>query len=797
MAAVFVKSLGTLGNEVSSTTAVFTLADAVAVGDVIAVFAAADNAGAAGASPFSSVTDSKTNVYNAFATNRTAASVANDGVTSIRAFAKVGVALVPGDTITITFTVAVVAKAAIFTHWRGLSNQIAISQSASGSSTLPSATGTVNSTYAVGSAVMGSVAVEGGSGDAITADADTSLGTWSTIIRASSGNLTTSSVTINFQYKIINANNANPQYNPTLGVARDWAANVSNFQPAYEQHINQGPQTSSKINTPDHVDFDIPGDHDLRFFSSPTVWTNAATLIARKDAGSANRFIEWGIVSTSGLVFLSWTQGGVMVTRTSTVAPSTVSVNGRSLWLGVTLDVDNGAGGHDVKFWYWFPTSFGSIDPPADITTWTQLGATVTTAGVASVDTGTGVYILGERDNVNSSQFPGMIYKAQLRNGINGSIVFNPDFTSNGDGWVVGDALGANHADSTGKVWTSQGVSGTAPFIMGAPGVRPLAGAPAAVSTVTGTIQFKQLLAGVSAGVTTVAGDVKVLHTLAGVIAGVGTAAGSMAVRVDVAGVSAGSSTVAGDLGLIIPLAGSSAGVSTAAGDVNVAIGLEGTSDGVSTVAGALDVAMGGMFLGGTSYGVGNAFGDLSVAHSLAGVADGVSTASGAVDMIIGLSGIAAGISDGTGTMKMSVSLAGVSDGVSTANGLLNALFQLAGLTGGVGIPHGSLGVRAPVFTFQPPIVYDASPISHSDSDRPINQSFEDWLIAKKLFRHFKSRARGRTVLKVDGEYYIVDTPTEEELAVAEAAYLGGHVYVVDSATKDELQAAGFEVIQS
>lgn len=62
------------------------------------------------------------------------------------------------------------------------------------------------------------------------------------------------------------------------------------------------------------------------------------------------------------------------------------------------------------------------------------------------------------------------------------------------------------------------------------------------------------------------------------------------------------------------------------------------------------------------------------------------------------------------------------------------------------------------------------------------------------LLRHFKSRARGRTVLKTAGVYATVDNPTQEQLDAATEVYLGGHVYTVSDAVATALAAAGYTV---
>lgn len=54
--------------------------------------------------------------------------------------------------------------------------------------------------------------------------------------------------------------------------------------------------------------------------------------------------------------------------------------------------------------------------------------------------------------------------------------------------------------------------------------------------------------------------------------------------------------------------------------------------------------------------------------------------------------------------------------------------------------------------------------------------------------------ARGITVLDNGGTYTAVRFPTQDEIAAATAAYMGGHEYTVSDATKAALIAAGIGV---
>jgi len=64
-----------------------------------------------------------------------------------------------------------------------------------------------------------------------------------------------------------------------------------------------------------------------------------------------------------------------------------------------------------------------------------------------------------------------------------------------------------------------------------------------------------------------------------------------------------------------------------------------------------------------------------------------------------------------------------------------------------------------------------------------------NWLFARYTL------TRGVTVLKIDGEYYEIRFPTQDQIAEADIAYQGGHEYPVSAEEAQELQSAGYEVI--
>jgi len=188
----------------------------------------------------------------------------------------------------------------------------------------------------------------------------------------------------------------------------------------------------SYASTPDHASLDIVGDLDLRAEIAATDWTpSAAQSIVSKYGSSGSQSYRLRITTAGNLEFM-WSNNGTAVLSAVSTATPIVS-NGNTLAVRATIDVDNGSSGRTVRFY----TS-------ASITgTWTQLGSAVTTAGVTTIFSSSALVEIGSV-TTGTEPFAGKIFKVQIRNGIDGTIVANPDFTN-------------SLTDSTGKVWTLHG----------------------------------------------------------------------------------------------------------------------------------------------------------------------------------------------------------------------------------------------------------------------------------------------------------------------------------------------------
>jgi len=210
-----------------------------------------------------------------------------------------------------------------------------------------------------------------------------------------------------------------------------------------------GPFTSSYItldgsagcyaSTPDAAALDITGDITVIARIRMTDWTpGAVTEVVSKIASADTAGGYTLYVNTAGTLGFAWCTGAANLFANSTVA--TGATDGTDLWIAATLDVDNGASGRDLRF---FTSAEGNIDPAT--VTWSQLGTTVTTAGVTTIGNGARDLSYGRRAVTGDRRMTGRIYRAQIRDGVGGSGVpggtlvsdLDPNRWAGGTSWVA------------------------------------------------------------------------------------------------------------------------------------------------------------------------------------------------------------------------------------------------------------------------------------------------------------------------------------------------------------------------
>lgn len=176
------------------------------------------------------------------------------------------------------------------------------------------------------------------------------------------------------------------------------------------------PASGSRFTTPDAAVLDVTGDIDVRIDLTFEGDEPQSQELIGKRAGAGQ--ISWYMLrNTAGGISFAWTTDGTTLKFYDGLERYPNRPD-RRIALRATLDVNNGLGGYTVTY-YWAPT----ID-----STWTQFDQEVTTAGTTSIFNSTAALEVGDLSDAISSPPIGKIHKAEVYNGIGGTLVANPDF---------------------------------------------------------------------------------------------------------------------------------------------------------------------------------------------------------------------------------------------------------------------------------------------------------------------------------------------------------------------------------
>lgn len=199
--------------------------------------------------------------------------------------------------------------------------------------------------------------------------------------------------------------------------------------------------------TPDAAALDIVGDMEVRVDVLPHNWRPMnGLMLASKYQLVANQRSWVFYLNSNGTLTLIWSTDGTSTNRVFATSTVVVPASTGRLSLKVTLDVDNGAAGNTVKFFT--ASTIGG--------TYTQLGASVTTAGVTSIFSSTARLAIGSGDDTGTpisgvDAFRGRFYGLALYNGIAGTQVAGPDFST--------VTAGAASFSDTFRTWTVGGTT--------------------------------------------------------------------------------------------------------------------------------------------------------------------------------------------------------------------------------------------------------------------------------------------------------------------------------------------------
>jgi hypothetical protein len=207
---------------------------------------------------------------------------------------------------------------------------------------------------------------------------------------------------------------------------------------------------------PSSAALDVSGDLDVRVdmaldrlpaqFGIPgaglSQWAPYYTKVIGRYTISGGARMWRLMVGPTGTLVLTWSSTGANFLEVQSTAVSPYG-SGQRFTARVTLDVDNGAGGHTIAF-YTAPAAAGP---------WTALGDPIIRSGTTSINTsGTADLVLGDIPGLTFARPAGRFYAAELRNGIDGSLLASPDFTAADPG---DPAL----TDPQGNVWSLTGAA--------------------------------------------------------------------------------------------------------------------------------------------------------------------------------------------------------------------------------------------------------------------------------------------------------------------------------------------------
>lgn len=196
----------------------------------------------------------------------------------------------------------------------------------------------------------------------------------------------------------------------------------------------------SSATTPDNAALDIVGDIDIRADVTMADWSSGffPTIISKWNQDGVNQKSYLIQVSDTGQLIVVWSPDGTAALSASSTVPIPAP-DGSRLAIRVTLDVDNGAAGRTATFY-----TAGTIDG-----TWVQLGAPVVQGGVTSIFSGNAqVQVSGHSGAaIGADELRYTVHAVEIRNGIGGTAVANPVFTSQSFG-------ATGFTDAAGRVWT-------------------------------------------------------------------------------------------------------------------------------------------------------------------------------------------------------------------------------------------------------------------------------------------------------------------------------------------------------
>lgn len=227
----------------------------------------------------------------------------------------------------------------------------------------------------------------------------------------------TLSFTLNNRSGDFSPRNPNSQYYGLIGRNTPIRASIADS----EVYLEMSGWVGAKVSAPDATPLGVTGDIDIRADVTLANWANYYGYdLAGKYLSTGNQR-SWAFYLSAGVpgeLAYSWSANGTAVSTVTSTEVLPAPRSGR-MALRVTHDVNNGAAGNTVTFWY--------ADNMAS--TWIQLGDPVVSGGTTSIFDSTAPLEVGDVASLANDAVMGRYHSFELRNGIGGTVVANPDFS--------------------------------------------------------------------------------------------------------------------------------------------------------------------------------------------------------------------------------------------------------------------------------------------------------------------------------------------------------------------------------
>lgn len=227
---------------------------------------------------------------------------------------------------------------------------------------------------------------------------------------------------------------------------------TDNCEAADEFFVDLPGTTGNYASTPDSVANSITGDIDIRIKVALDDWTPATDQTTFSKLVTTGNQRSWRLyVEADGDIVFSNSQDGITSFAVVNWQGAGLT-NGQTIWLRATHDVDNGAGSHTA-------TIYSSSD--GEIWTQRQTSTGVGIAGTFSPFNSTSPVEIGSFNNGTAGNLAANVYYAEIRNGINGTVVarFDPDDSAVEP--VPPTQTPSSFISSTGELWTINGAAWT------------------------------------------------------------------------------------------------------------------------------------------------------------------------------------------------------------------------------------------------------------------------------------------------------------------------------------------------